>query len=67
MFGQVAAAHTDSPPPRQKPTDPTPLPSTPGWEDRKSAAPHMSLSACSIESAIIFCSASLGWPAVSPL
>ena len=31
---QVAAAHTARPPPRQKPTEPTPDPSKPGWEAR---------------------------------
>ena len=29
----------------KKPTEPTPDPSNPGWEARKSAAPHMSFSA----------------------
>ena len=41
-------------------------PAKPGCVLRKSAAPHICGSTCSIDSAIIFCSASLGCVVVSP-
>src|ERR671914_300468 len=65
-FELAAAANAASPPPRQKPTTPTPLPSKASCPTRWSTAPDISFTASSMFMAIIFCWASSGCSVVSP-